>query len=40
MLSDYYLFSAKLIHNQGEKDTEFGNAPVSDLLELKIEIAF
>ncbi len=40
ILSDYYLLSAKFVHNQGGKDTEFGNDPLFNVFECKLEIAF
>ncbi|MBI2839023.1 MAG: hypothetical protein HYX75_11945 [Acidobacteria bacterium] len=39
-LSDYYAARAKLTHNQGSTRTEFGNAPLSDILEVSFEINF
>lgn len=39
-LSDYYTARAKVIHNQGGATTEFGNAPVSDVVEISFDINF
>ncbi len=39
-LSDYYSITAKYIHNQGGGSTEFGNAPVSNLFEVMLDINF
>ena len=39
-LSDYYSLTAKWTHNQGSKDTEFGNAAVSDTFEVTLDINF
>lgn len=39
-LSDYYSLTAKLTHNQGGDDTEFGNASISDAFEISIDINF
>ncbi len=39
-LSDYYSLSAKVTRNQGDDDTEFGNAPTSDLFEVMLDINF
>lgn len=39
-LSDYYSLSGKVTHNQGDDESEFGNAAVSDLFELMLDINF
>lgn len=39
-LSDCYMVKAKLTHNRGDTQTEFGNAPVSDVLEISLDITF
>jgi hypothetical protein len=39
-LSDYYSLTAKVTHNQGGKETEFGNAPVADQIEVSLDISF
>ena len=39
-LSDYYSLIGKVTHNQGGDESEFGNAPVSNLFELTLDINF
>ncbi len=39
-LSDYYSLTAKYTHNQGGDNTEFGNASVSDSVEVTLDINF
>ncbi len=39
-LSDSYRLTAKVTHNQGGAESEFGNAPVSDAVECAVERSF
>ncbi|MBI5192529.1 MAG: hypothetical protein HZA08_03680 [Nitrospirae bacterium] len=39
-LTDYYTIKTKLTHNHGGMQTEFGNAPVSDKIEISLDVNF